>query len=75
MLTTTGPNRYGYLCLMRPPMPGAVPKEGMVGCDAREGYSMDSGHHYWGHVTYDRKLTREEVNHYDLELTSLVVTD
>lgn len=67
MMSTEAPERYGYLCLMRPPMPGAIPRDGLVECDAEEGVSAASGHHYWGRAIYSRRLTDEEVKHYDLE--------
>lgn len=70
-----GPKRYGYLCLMRPPVPGAVPRDGLVRCDDVGGYSKESGRHYWGRVVYDRELTEAEAEHYDLEPTALVVLD
>ena len=65
----------GYLCLMRPPMIGAVPKRGLVQVDFREGASMESGHHYWGRVVYNRELSPEEVADYELERTALAVLD
>ena len=66
---------YGYYCLMRPPMPGAVPIDGLVQCEDKEGVSLASKHHYWGRVVYDRPLSAEEVLHFELEPTSLAVTD
>jgi len=74
MLTETQKQEYAYLCLMRPPVPGAVPREGLDSVDFKEGHSL-SGHHYWGHVIYNRRLTEEEAHHYDLEETALVVLD
>ena len=65
---------WAYLCLMRPPMPGAIPMDGLDFVDWREGKSL-SGHHYWGRAVYTRKLTEEEVRLYELEETALVVTD
>ena len=73
MLTNDKPV-YGYYCLMRPPMPGAVPRDGMVRCEAKEGTAL-SGHHYWGRVMYERKLTDYEVKHYDLEPAAMVAPD
>ena len=70
-----GSMHYGYLCLMRPPELGAIPREGLVQCDYKDGYSAESGHHYWGRAVYERELTEEEVRHYDLERTALAVTD
>ena len=58
--------KWVYLCLMRPPMPGAVPREGLDSVDFREG-KTPTGHHYWGQAVYARKLTAEEIMHYDLE--------
>lgn len=65
---------WAYLCLMRPPMPGAIPRDGLTHVDFKEGRAL-SGHHYWGHAIYDRELAPEEVRHYDLEKTALAVTD
>lgn len=65
---------YPYRCLMRPPMPGAVPTDGLSFCDFREGKTL-SGHHFWGTAVYNRKLTDEEIEHYELQPTSFVVTD
>ena len=57
---------YVYLALMRPPMPGAVPRAGLIHCDCEEGIAP-SGHHYWGRAVYDRELTEKEVYDYELE--------
>ena len=74
MLTDVLEEKYAYLCLMRPPTPGAVPKDGLDSVDFREGKSL-SGHHYWGHAIYNRKLSEKEMDHYDLEETALCVLD
>ena len=55
-----------YACLMRPPFPGAVPRNGMIGCDTKIG-EAPSGHLMWGVVEYDRKLSEKEVVDYELE--------
>ena len=55
--------RYGLT--MRPPMPGALPKKGLLETKAIEGYAPD-GRHCWGWADYDRKLTDEEVRDYEL---------
>lgn len=65
---------YGYLCLMRPPYPGAIPKDGLERVDFKEGRAP-SGHFYWGRVMYSRELSEEEVKHYDLKKTPLAVLD
>ena len=65
---------YGYLCLMLPPYPGAIPKDGIERVNFKEGRAL-SGHFYWGRVMYSRELSEEEVRHYDLEKTPLAVLD
>ena len=57
--------QYTYRLLMRPPAPGTVPREGLLEAADRE--SWQNGKHYWGSVTYNRELTKEEVEHYELE--------
>ena len=61
--------RVRYATLMRPPQPGAIPRQGILEVCARTGIAP-SGHHAWGWVEYDRELTEEEVKHYDLEYIS-----
>lgn len=62
----SGPFRY-YLPY-RPPMPGAIPKDGIVqmfSADHRK--KMDGcDRPVWGWVEYDRKLTRKEIDDYEL---------
>lgn len=55
-----------YYFLLRPPAPGAMPKEGLIEIGFDEGQAP-SGHHTWGWAEYNRELTVEEVSHYDLE--------
>lgn len=74
MLTGDCKKRFAYLCLMRPPAPGAIPREGLDFVDFKEGRSL-SGHHYWGRAIYNRELTEDEIKHYDLEKATLVVLD
>lgn len=59
-------NRYCYWMRMRPPMPGAMPREGLI--EVRGNEIWKDGSHYWGECTYNRKLTSEECSHYDMEL-------
>ena len=61
--------RVRYRALMRPPGPGAVPRDGLVESRCIESISP-SGHHVWGWVVYNRYLTDEEINHYDLEFAT-----
>ena len=55
-----------YLFLLRPPTPGAMPKNGLKEIGFDEGFAP-SGHHYWGWAEYDRELSEEDVEYYDLE--------
>ena len=57
---------FRYLFLMRPPAPGAFPRDGLQEIGFDEGYAH-SGHHYWGWADYNRKLTAEEIWNYELE--------
>ena len=56
---------YRYACRLRPPGPGAVPKDGLIYCNCNEieGYE----HHYWGYCEYDHQLSDEDMKHYDLD--------
>lgn len=77
MLTTEDPSKYPvypYRCLMRPPDPGAIPKDGLSYVEYKEGWTL-CGHHFWGTAVYTRKLTTEEIEHYDLEPTCFCVCD
>lgn len=65
---------HPYLCLMRPPGPGAVPRDGLESVDFRERKTL-SGHHSWGMAVYTRELTEEEIRHYELEKTCFCGTD
>ena len=60
-----------YACLMRPHAPGTIPKDGITGIFYEEGSTMD-GHHHWGHVEYNRRLTDQEVDDYELLYISTV---
>ena len=55
-----------YAFLMRPPMPGAMPRDGLIECKEICG-TAPSGHHAWGWADYSRYLTGDEISHYDLE--------
>lgn len=55
---------YHYFLRMRPPAPGAVPREGLLRCTDREIFY--DGQRYWGEAVYNRQLTTEEVEHYEL---------
>ena len=62
---------YTYKTLLRPPGPGAVPREGLIRTDETE--SWFGSQHYWGHAVYNRRLTKEETEHYDMELCRVFV--
>lgn len=57
---------YTYLCRMRPPAPGAVPRNGLKAVFPEE-YEWND-RRYWGRVVYDRKLTEKELAEYELDL-------
>lgn len=55
--------RYGLT--ERPPVPGALPKAGLL--HAAESYGMaPDGSICWGFGDYNRKLTAEEIENYEL---------
>lgn len=56
-----------YRMLMRPPVPGALPRDGLIRVDDNCGYSPKTRHHYWGTAEYKRKLTKEELDNYEME--------
>ena len=62
---------YTYVCRMRPPMPGTIPKNGLKdiiyppdGIDTViiHGHEVNN----WGTVIYDRPLTDRELSDYEL---------
>lgn len=58
---------YRYYCPFRPPMPGAIPRQGLdrVGC-YDEKQNVGNGISAWGYAEYFRELTPEEVYQYEL---------
>ena len=56
---------YTYGTRLRPPDIGCVPKEGLREVSFEEFTAC--GRHYWGTASYDRKLTEEEKNNYDMD--------
>lgn len=63
-----------YAFLMRPPMPGAMPREGLLDVREVSGHAP-SGRYSWGWAEYSRKLTPDEIQHYDLEYVASYQTD
>lgn len=64
---------YVYGTRLRPPDIGCVPKDGLQSVMFTE--FEDSGRHYWGKAFYNRKLTDEETEHYDLDCIKIMFTD
>lgn len=58
---------YRYYCRFRPPMPGAIPRNGLQNVCAfdTKGVVFD-GNEAWGYADYDRPLTEKEINDYEL---------
>lgn len=57
---------YRYGLLMRPPVPGALPKLGLMACEEVDG-KAPSGHYIYGIADYNEMLMVDEVVTYDLE--------
>ena len=57
---------YRYVCLMRPPAPGAIPSNGLREAHQKEGVAP-SGHKALGYCDYMRPLDELETDSYDLE--------
>lgn len=57
--------KHRYACILRPPGPGAVPRDGLVNSACESGTAM-TGHFTWGWVEYSRRLTEQEERIYDL---------
>lgn len=56
---------YVYGTRLRPPDIGCVPKDGLV--EVSFGEFASGGCHYWGKALYSRELTKEELEHYDMD--------
>lgn len=59
---------YKYYMTQRPPMPGAMPKDGLI--DIHEvmpaEYCDAVGHNVYATLTYDRQLSKGEIRAYEL---------
>ncbi|MEG0985022.1 MAG: hypothetical protein RSK76_01460 [Clostridia bacterium] len=67
---------YRYYTLYRPPMPGAVPKEGLkraYGYDTRQ-LVIPINKWAWGYVEYDRPLSDKEISVYELSPERTIIT-
>lgn len=59
---------YVYYTPQRPPAPGTIPKRGLLNAHtfADRSYVEQIGRRVWGMAFYNRKLTREEIEDYEL---------
>lgn len=62
---------YTYGTRLRPPDIWCVPKTGLKEVSSSE-FTAD-GRHYWGSAVYDRELTKEELEHYDMDQINTVM--
>lgn len=56
---------YVYGTRLRPPDIGCVPRAGLIEVNFNEFEVV--GRHYWGTASYDRELTKTELEHYDMD--------
>ena len=57
---------YRYYCKYRPPMPGSIPRQGLVRAYSYDYKQCIGGVGAWGFAEYDRELTADEVAQYEL---------
>ena len=58
---------YKYYCIMRPPMPGGIPKGALEVRTFRERrYVPEIDRMAWGYVIYTRELCYAEIREYEL---------
>ena len=62
---------YRYACLMRPPGPGAVPRDGLEYCNTDPYVHPFTGRECWGYCDYDHLLTDKEVSAYELDYVNV----
>ncbi|MBP3653181.1 MAG: hypothetical protein J6J78_08965 [Clostridia bacterium] len=60
--------RYRYYTTSRPPVPGGIPKEGLIQvCDFGKRVLVPSINGFaWGYADYNRPLVRAEIYEYEL---------
>lgn len=59
---------HTYYCRERPPAPGSIPREGLSEVYVYP-YPINDpmdGHMIYGYANYTRRLTREEIDQYEL---------
>lgn len=57
---------YDYITKNRPPMPGACPRDGLCEVESFDNRKKLYGVEGWGTVTYNRPLTQQEIDDYEL---------
>ena len=57
---------YRYYCRFRPPMPGGIPRKGLVNTGEYDYPQTFGGVSAWGFAEYDRELTAKEIDDYEL---------
>lgn len=58
---------YRYYCRFRPPMPGAIPRRGLVRVYSYDQKQSFDGIGSWGFAEYEEPLTEQEIRAYELE--------
>jgi hypothetical protein len=61
---------YVYILRLRPPGPGCQPMDGLVKVSTEQ--VPFHGRHSWGTALYNRQLTKEEEEHYDMEYLGMM---
>ncbi len=64
--------KFQYLCHQRPPVPGAIPTNGLAEIkdppDGIDSIQVDGQtYNCWGYVIYDRPLSDKEISDYELK--------
>ena len=60
-------NGFKYYCIIRPPMPGGIPKGAIEVCAFRERrYVPEIDRMAWGYVIYTHELPYAEIREYEL---------
>lgn len=57
---------YRYYLPHRPPMPGAIPKDGLIRTASFDYMQSFGGIGCWGWAEYSRQLTEKEIYDYEL---------
>lgn len=67
MITKRGGQRYRYYATQRPPMLGSIPRGAFdVVCFDDRIFVAEIGRQAWGYAVYDHKLSRQDVDNYEL---------